>query len=79
MKQDEAIRHNLKQITGCETARELNQLGITDTKRTTVQVTPRTSIGINVPVNLEGDERQAYIEKAIDAFTQKMKKHNKLI
>jgi hypothetical protein len=79
MKQDEVIRHMLRAETGCETRRELDKLGAKDTKLTTVQVTTRTSIGINVPVNLEGDERQAYIEKAVNSFKSKMSKNNKLI
>lgn len=73
MKQDDVKRHMLVHETGCDTRKKLNELGLKEPPGTTVTVTPRTSITIRIPENLEGDERQAFIEQKVNKFILKMK------
>lgn len=73
MKQDEVIRHELRNETACETRKKLEELGVKSPSGVTVSAGGRTSIVIKVPDHLEGDEREAFIQARIEKFVNRYK------
>lgn len=58
---------------GKQTQQRLDECGVVKKSGTTIPITPKTSIQIHVPEHLEGNERQAFIEQAVENYKAKMK------
>lgn len=58
---------------GKQTKQRLDERGVIRKNGTTVPVTSRTKIEIHVPEHLEGDERLAFIQEAVENYKIKMK------
>ena len=58
---------------GKQTQQRLDERGVVRKTGITVHVTQRTRIEIHVPEHLEGDERLAFIQDAVENYKIKMK------